>query len=99
MGLVEFEVDEPREIGNLSQRNRYGVNGRARQLQINEIANLLDRPDLELVRKTSAEILGWNVGARRQNEHRRAVQRSVGNGGHADAVLLRFDGNGNGALL
>ena len=73
-GLIELEVDEAGVKRNLPRRDRHGVHRHARQLQVHQVADLLDRPDLELRREAPAQLLGRQVGARRQDEHRRACR-------------------------
>jgi hypothetical protein len=60
---------------------------------------LFNRTDLQLRWKTSAELLGRQVGACRQYEDGRAEQRPIRDGGDTDAELLRLDRDGNRTLF
>src|SRR5437762_1301744 len=97
--LIELEVHEARVKRDLSRRNRHRVHRHARQLQVDEIANLLHGADLELRRKTMPQLLRGKIRTRAQHEDRAAVQRPIGHHRDADAELLRLDGYWNRALF
>src|SRR5919108_1269442 len=51
--LIELEIRKARVIGNLPWRDRKGYGRNTGQLQRHEVANLFDRPDLQLRREAA----------------------------------------------
>src|SRR5262249_31723295 len=94
MGAIQLEVRKPRVIGNLPWRDGHRLQRDARQLQIHQIADLLDRTDLHLRREPAAQVLGRNVGTRREYERGSVEQGLVGHAADADPELLVSEGNG-----
>ncbi len=86
-------------IRDLPGRDRHRLQADARKLQIDEIANLLDRADLHLRGETSAQIFRRHIRARRQHEGGGIEQARIRNARHADAELLVGERDRNRVLL
>src|ERR1700732_160037 len=54
---IELEVRKARVIRNLSRSYSHGLQSDAWQLQVHQVANLLHRPDLQLRRETTSQLL------------------------------------------
>src|SRR5690606_33228897 len=66
--LVELEIDRIAEERQSAWRHRQRRDRHAGKLQVDEIADLLDRPDLDLRRKLAAQVLARLLGGRQQDE-------------------------------
>ena len=84
--LVDLEIRMARVIRDLPWRDRQLAHRDARQLQLHEIADPLDRPELRLRGKPCTQAVGRHVRAHREHEAGRVAQRRVGQRRDADAV-------------
>src|SRR5262245_30295447 len=79
-GAVQLEVEESRVVGDLTRRYRQAAQCDPRQVQIDEIPDALDGPDLHERRQARLEPLGLELRLRGQYEPRGLDQVAVGNG-------------------
>src|SRR6185437_1963849 len=89
VAAIQLEVGKSGVIRDLPRRDGHWLQSDARQLQIHQVADLLDGADLHLRRESAAQVLGSDVGARRQHECRGVEQALVGDAADTDAEFLQ----------
>lgn len=80
-------------------RHRQGAHRHAGQLQVHQVADALDRADLDLGRKARAHRLGRHVGVHGQHEAGAAQQFGIGDLRHAHALAAVMQRDLHGVLL
>src|SRR5690606_33492813 len=93
------EIGLARVEGDLPRCHRHGSDADARQVQVDQLANPLHRPDLEVRRQPLAQFLRITVGTGGEYEGGIAEQLVIVQWRYLDAVLTLLQGQFDGVLL
>ncbi len=92
---VQFEIGGAGVVGDLPRRHRHRQQADTRQLQVDQVADVLHRADLGLLREVPAQALAGDVGAHHQDEAGVVDQAAVAEHRDVHAVGLLDDRDGD----